>query len=146
MEAELKIVGGVIIAIMFFANTGIGIWIYRIMKSSEKVDTLNDEIDKTNAKITKIEEKARNDRQDLLDKINSEREERIKFEARIKQNEKDISNLRNELSRNSQRFIEIAQKFEISITHLNTSMENFSGILKEVKEDLKEIKTHSEKR
>lgn len=143
MDAELKIVGAIVIVLLFLANTGIGIWIYRIMKASEQTTKNEEAIKLVDTKITASEEKARNDKQELSNKLAFEREERIKYEARITQVEKDNENLKNELSKNSERFINIAQKFDVSITHLNASMKNFSEILGEVKGDLKEIKNNN---
>ncbi len=143
MDAELKIVGAIVIVLLFLANTGIGIWIYRIMKSSERVVELDKIVLKNGEDILLVEKQLGVEKQALSDKLTAEREQRIKYEARVTQVEKDTENLQNELSKNSERFINIAQKFDISITHLNASMKNFSEILGEVKGDLKEIKKNN---
>ncbi|WP_375560286.1 hypothetical protein ACE193_21650 [Bernardetia sp. OM2101] len=143
MDAELKIVGAIIIAIMFLANTGIGVWIYRIMKASERIKEVDKIIEKNTQDILLVEKQIGVEKENINDKLTNEREQRIKYEARITQTEKDTENLQNELSKNSERFINIAQKFDVSITHLNASMKNFSEILGEVKGDLKEIKNNN---
>ena len=145
MDTELKIVGAIIIAIMFLSNTGIGIWIYRIMKASEKVTEIEQTVTESKKSVTDLEKQLTAEKQNLIDKLNGEREERIKIEGRLSQVEKDNESLRKDLSKNAERFLNIAQKFDTSITHLNTSMKNFSDILSEVKIDLKDIKASSQK-
>ncbi len=140
MDAELKIVGAIIIAIMFLANTGIGVWIYRIMKASERIKEVDKLIEKNAQDIVTLEKQLTLEKENLNEKITRERELRIKYEARINQVEKDTENLKNDLSKNYITFTDIINEFKISINKLNSSLEHFSNVLMEVKSDLKDIK------
>ena len=140
MDAELKIVGSIIIALMFFANTGIGVWIYRIMKASERIKEVDKLIEKNAQDIVTLEKQLSLEKENLNEKITKERELRIKHEARINQVEKDTENLKNDLSKNYITFTDIINEFKISINKLNSSLEHFSNVLMEVKSDLKDIK------
>ncbi len=140
MDAELKIVGSIIIAFMFLANTGIGVWIYRIMKASERIKEVDKLIEKNAQDIVTLEKQLTLEKQNLNEKITSERELRIKYEARISQLEKETESLKNDLSKNYITFTDIINEFKISINKLNSSLEHFSNVLMEVKMDLKDIK------
>lgn len=145
MDAELKIVGAIVIVLLFLANTGIGIWIYRIMKASEQTTKNEAEIKILDAKITSQEEKARNDKQELSDKLAFEREERIKYEARVKQLEKDSNSLGDKHNDMYDKFITTTQEFQNIATKLNATMKHISGHISGIQSDIKEIRAQVQK-
>lgn len=140
MDAELKIVGAIVIVLLFLANTGIGIWIYRIMKSSERVVELDKIVLKNGEDILLVEKQLGVEKQVLSDKLTAEREQRIKYEARVTQVEKDSNSLVSKQNEMYDKFIETTQKFQSIATELNTTMKHINGHIEGIQLDIRDIR------
>lgn len=140
MDAELKIVGAIIIAIMFLANTGIGVWIYRIMKASERIKEVDKIIEKNAQDIIIVEKQLGVEKQNLEGKLSIEREGHIKTELRLNQVEKDSNVLFNKHNEMYNKFIETTREFQSIATELNTTMKNINGHISGIQSDIREIR------
>lgn len=140
MDAELKIVGAIVIVLLFLANTGIGIWIYRIMKSSERVVEIDKIVLKNGDDIIAVEKQLGVDKENLKSTIAIEREERIKAESRLTQVEKDSNSLVSKHNEMYSQFIKTTQEFQSIATELNTTMKHINGHISGIQSDIREIR------
>ena len=145
MDAELKIVGAIVIVVMFLANTGIGIWIYRIMKVAE---VFKEEFPVVKAKIEALEKdfiKVKNDITNVekaISKIESDKADKHKLETlegRFDDLKTLVEKMQETQANNTNRFIKISEGFGKGITELNSAMGHISESLKEVKDNVKTI-------
>ena len=146
MDAELKIVGAIVIGIMFLANTGVGIWIYRIMKASEETISTKENVKLLEIKLLSAEDTERKDKQELLDRLNFEREERLKMTYSLKQMEKESTSLHTKSDKMFDEFIQTTQKFQNIATKLNSTMEHLNSHISGMQTDIKEIRQEVQKR
>ncbi|WP_291726181.1 hypothetical protein [Bernardetia sp.] len=168
MEAELKIVGAIVIGVMFLANTGIGIWIYRIMKVAdlfkEEFPTVKGKVDAIEKDIITIKNDIKNTEKSIAelktDKVDKSKLEAVKSDisrleadkvdkSKLEAADKEIKDLKsiiekieNNFSLNIERFIKISEGYGKGITELNTGLGYISESLKEVKTDVKKINDH----
>jgi len=145
MEAELKIVGAIVIGIMFLANTGIGIWIYKIMKVSdsfkEDFPIVKATIEEQEKDLMKIGFKIET-LQITIATLKGEKADIAKVEAinsDFKTLKETINHMQKTFSNNTDRFIGIVSEFKESFIHINSSMGNISGTLNKVEKNLEQI-------
>jgi predicted nucleic acid-binding Zn-ribbon protein len=131
MDGELKIVIGIITAILFLSNTGVGIWIYRIMKASEKVDK---DLPEQKMMIVDLEKKAA-----------FEREERLKMTYSLKQIEKESTSLHSKSDKMFEDFIQTTNKFQSIATELNATMKHLNSHISGIQSDIREIRGQVQK-
>jgi hypothetical protein len=131
MDAELKIVIGIISTVLFLSSTGVGIWIYRVMKASEKIEK-----DLPEQKLQLL---------DLGKKVAHEREKRLEMAYQLIQLEKESHALIKKHDKMFQDFIQSTNEFQRVAAELNATMKHLNSHISGIQLDIKEIRGQVQK-